>query len=88
MATRQLFVTDGFAFRNESAADDGRLEESSTTGTGLRLAVDNWAFLAETNMAGFTTLMFLTIKHSSAVEFARVIGRNWRIPVRTTWFVT
>lgn len=63
MTAWQFFVADVVALRNYSPADDGRLEEGQSAGAGLRLAVDDWALLAKTHMAGLSALMFFAVEH-------------------------
>lgn len=73
VATRQLFIADVVAFGHDSPADDRRLEESQTAGTGLRLTVNDWAPLAKAHVACLSALMFFAVEHLVAGLLAGMI---------------
>lgn len=61
MATSKLFVTYIVALRYKSSAYNRWLQGSCATRTGLRLAVNNWAFFTKTHMAGLTAFVLSAI---------------------------
>ena len=73
MTTCHLSITNILALGDDRATDDRRSHESFSTGTWLRLTINDWAFFTEANVARLSTFVFATVKHFGAVEITRVI---------------
>lgn len=73
MSTRKLFFADIIALWNQSATYNWRLEECLPAGTRLLLTVYDWAFLAETDVAGLTALVLFAVEHLVAGKLAGVV---------------
>lgn len=78
MTAGQIFIADVVAFRHHCSADDRRLEEGQSAGTGLGLAVYDWALLAETHVTCLSALMFFAVEHLVACLLAGMVVENGR----------
>jgi hypothetical protein len=72
MTARKLFSTWVITFRCKSATEDGGSQRSISTGARLRLTVDDRTLFAETQVTGFSTFVFATVKRLVAGKIAGV----------------
>ena len=87
MATCHLSITNILALGNYWATYDGRSHESFSTGTWLRLTINDWAFFTKANVTRLSAFVFATVQHLGAVEITRVICWNRWISMRAARFI-
>lgn len=88
MTAGKFLVAYIITLGNYCSTNNWRFERSFSAGAWLCLAVDHRTLFAKTHMTGLPTLMFSTVKHFGAVEFARMIVWYGGVSMGTTDLVT